>query len=176
MTNDTATMNRRRFMHRLGFLSAIGIAVSLTGCSGGQSASEETGNNGDVVEQSSIAGLVVTQYRTPTCGCCHLYEEYLAERGVAVTAIEVADTTEVRTNYNIPMNMWSCHTSEVEGYFVEGHVPIEAIEKLLAERPEIDGIALPGMPIGSPGMPGEKTEPFEIYGILNGEAELFVTL
>ena len=72
--------------------------------------------------------------------------------------------------------MQSCHTSIIGDYYVEGHVPVEAIRKLLDERPSIDGIALPGMPQGSPGMSGEKAEPFVIYAITGGAVEEFVTL
>lgn len=72
--------------------------------------------------------------------------------------------------------MQSCHTTLVSEYFVEGHVPVEAIWKLLEEQPPIDGIALPGMPSGSPGMGGDKEKPLVIYSILDGKAEEFITL
>jgi hypothetical protein len=72
--------------------------------------------------------------------------------------------------------MESCHTTVIDGYFVEGHVPFEAIEKLLAERPDIDGIALPDMPAGSPGMPGRKSGPFDIYQVKDGQYSLFVSI
>jgi hypothetical protein len=72
--------------------------------------------------------------------------------------------------------MQGCHTTVINEYFVEGHVPIEAVRKLLEERPLIDGIALPRMPQGSPGMGGEKTQPFVIYSITDGKVEEFVTL
>ena len=78
--------------------------------------------------------------------------------------------------HNIPSELESCHTTEVAGYFVEGHVPVEAIDKLLEEKPDIDGIALPGMPAGSPGMGGLKTEDFVIYALKDGEASVFMTL
>ena len=71
----------------------------------------------------------------------------------------------IKERYGVPRNLESCHTEIIGGYFVEGHMPIEAIEKLLSERPDIRGIALPGMPSGSPGMPGPKTEPWTIYAV-----------
>ncbi len=86
------------------------------------------------------------------------------------------DLTEMKDELNIPEEMRSCHTSMVGEYFVEGHVPVEAIWKLLEEQPPISGIALPGMPPGSPGMGGDKEEPFTIYAIVDGEAEEFLTL
>lgn len=72
--------------------------------------------------------------------------------------------------------MGSCHTAVIADYFVEGHIPIEAIEKLLEEKPGIDGIALPGMPTGSPGMPGQQTEAFKIYALSAGTASEFMTM
>ena len=84
------------------------------------------------------------------------------------------DMTSIKQQYHIPEDMLSCHTAVIEDYFVEGHVPVEAIEDMLGEKPDIDGIALPGMPPGSPGMPGEKTGVLEIYAILDGVKSEFV--
>ncbi len=83
---------------------------------------------------------------------------------------------EIKDRLNIPQDMWSCHTAVIGGYFVEGHVPVAAIRKLLEEQPEIDGIALPGMPAGSPGMGGSKEEPFVIYAVADGAVKEFMTL
>jgi len=82
----------------------------------------------------------------------------------------------IKEQYHIPYNMQSCHTMVINNYALEGHIPIEAITKLLEEQPAIDGIALPGMPAGSPGMPGVKTEPFAIYTLANDQTNLFMTL
>ncbi len=127
-------------------------------------------------EREVQSSAVVTLYSSPTCGCCHEYEKYLEENGFEVESISMEDLTEIKDNLSIPADMQSCHTVMIEGYFVEGHVPVEAIRKLLEEQPSIDGIALPGMPAGSPGMGGEKAEPFVIYSITDGEVEEFVTL
>ncbi len=86
------------------------------------------------------------------------------------------DITDMKDDLGIPQHMWSCHTSIVGDYFLEGHVPMEAIRKLLDEHPAIDGLALPGMPPGSPGMGGVKSEPFVIYSIVDGRINEFVTL
>ena len=83
---------------------------------------------------------------------------------------------EVKDRLNIPEELWGCHTSVIGDYFIEGHVPVAAIEKLLAEQPDIDGIALPGMPSGAPGMTGTKQEPFVIYAVADGVAREFVTI
>lgn len=83
---------------------------------------------------------------------------------------------DIKEDLDIPQEVWSCHTSLVGDYYVEGHVPVEAVRKLLDEKPDIDGIALPGMPQGSPGMGGEKSEPWVIYSIADGSVEEFVTI
>jgi hypothetical protein len=88
----------------------------------------------------------------------------------------VDDMTNIKNGLGIPQDMWNCHTSMVGDYFVEGHVPVEAISKLLDERPPIDGLALPGMPAGSPGMSGAKTVPFTIYAIVDRRVSEFITL
>lgn len=88
----------------------------------------------------------------------------------------VDDMTNIKDGLGIPQDMRSCHTSIVEDYFLEGHVPLEAIRKLLDERPAIDGLALPGMPSGSPGMAGIKAQPFTIYSVVDGGVDEFMTL
>ncbi len=87
----------------------------------------------------------------------------------------VDDVTDMKNDLGIPQDMWSCHTSMVGDYFVEGHVPVEAIRKLLDEQPPIEGIALPGMPSGSPGMPGVQAQPLTVYSIVDGETNEFMT-
>mgnify|MGYP001175584457 CR=1 FL=1 len=109
-----------------------------------------------------LAGLQVTVTKSPWCGCCGDYIEILRERGVDVTVIDIEDTASAKLALGVPPTTWSCHTTEVGGYAVEGHVPLEAIERLLSERPDITGISLPGMPTGSPGMNGVKSAPFGV--------------
>ncbi len=116
-------------------------------------------------EKAALLGEQMTVYKTKTCGCCHIYVQYLERKNVQVTAKDVVDLDATKNQYGVPNNLQSCHTSVVGGYVVEGHIPLEVIEKLLAEKPDIKGIALPGMPSGSPGMPGPKTESWVIYAI-----------
>lgn len=105
-------------------------------------------------------------YKSPTCGCCGIYSKYLdGKTEMKVNVKERADLSPIKEQYGVPSSMQSCHTSIVEGYFVEGHVPTEAIEKLLLEKPDIAGIAMPGMPQGSPGMPGAKSGTWTIYAV-----------
>lgn len=102
--------------------------------------------------------------------------DYLQEEGVTVEEVMVDDTATIKEEHGIPEELWSCHTTIVDGYYIEGHVPIDVVLRLLDERPAIDGIALPGMPSGSPGMDGEKDEPWVIYAITGDRFEEFVTL
>ncbi len=115
-------------------------------------------------------------YLQPTCGCCHQYMGYLEGNGFDVTPHEMSDLSGIRDSFGVPGNMQSCHTSAIGSYFVEGHVPVAAIQKLMEERPAIDGISLPGMPAGSPGMGGAKAAPFIIYAIEGGQATVFMEI
>lgn len=105
----------------------------------------------------------ITVYKLESCGCCTDYVGYLSGYGFTVDEQTVDDLTGIKSRFSIPESLWSCHTTVIGDYVVEGHVPIEVIRKLLNENPSIDGVALPGMPLGSPGMGGVKSEPFIIY-------------
>lgn len=122
---------------------------------------------------SVLAGLEATVYKSPTCGCCTGYVEFLREHGVTVNAVDTNDLAQVKADYGIPAAAQSCHTTVVDGYVVEGHVPLAALEQFLSERPEVDGIALPGMPTGTPGMPGPKTAPYEVLSLQDGQLGLY---
>lgn|GEM_PF-854988 len=110
------------------------------------------------------------------CRCCDLYFNYFEAYGFELEVIETDDMESLYTEYKIPHHMQSCHTIFIEGYFIEGHPPIAAVEKLLAEKPDIDGITLPGIPNGAPGNIGAKTTEFTIYALKNGEASVFLIL
>ena len=107
----------------------------------------------------------VAMYKNPQCSCCDEYAKYLRQNGFTVTVTATHNMSLISRQHGVPENLAGCHTMLVEGYVVEGHVPVSAINKLLSERPKIKGISLPGMPEGSPGMTGTKTEPFTIYEI-----------
>lgn len=115
----------------------------------------------------------ITVYKSPTCGCCHEWEAYLRRHGYTVRSIPTEDMAAVKEANEIPATAESCHTAIIDGYAVEGHVPVEAIEDLLTQRPAIDGIALPGMPAGSPGMGGAKDGPFQILAVTDGTTSTF---
>lgn len=107
-------------------------------------------------------------YKNPQCGCCEEYAEYLRDNGFDVTVNSTHDLAQINRNAGISEALEGCHTVFVQDYVVSGHVPVDVVNKMLAERPPIAGITLPGMPAGSPGMNGTKAGPFEIYAISKG--------
>lgn len=117
---------------------------------------------------------VVHVYKSPTCGCCRLWVDYMRSRGYEVAVSDVSDVTEVKREIGVPSGVSSCHTALVGGYFVEGHVPAEDVARLLAERPDVAGLAVPGMPVGSPGMEGPNPQPYSVLAVRkNGRLEVF---
>jgi hypothetical protein len=115
----------------------------------------------------------VILYKDPHCGCCEGYADYLRENGFEMSVKPTHDLPLLHRQYGVPEPLEGCHTTLVDGYVVEGHVPINAVLRLLKERPDIKGISLPGMPAGSPGMSGEKAAPFTIYEIGDGPAKVY---
>ncbi len=107
----------------------------------------------------------ITLYKSEMCGCCGLYGDYLDKTEYNIEIKDMPDITSIKDQYKIPPQLRSCHTAIINGYYIEGHIPQEAIQKLLKEKPSLAGIAMPGMPSGSPGMPGAKKEPFVIYAV-----------
>ena len=103
-------------------------------------------------------------YKDPNCGCCLQWVGHVQRAGFQTRVNDVASIESVKISHNIPMRLQSCHTAVVGGYVVEGHVPVSDIQRLLKERPQIAGLAVPGMPIGSPGMegPGTKAQPYDV--------------
>lgn len=118
----------------------------------------------------ALAGQAITVYKSPTCGCCEKYVSYLRESGFAVMAIDQNDMDGIKKRYGVS-RVASCHTALINGYVVEGHVPVSAIIKLLKEKPAIPGISAPGMPMNSPGMGEMKKGTLTIYRIPNGMEE-----
>ena len=119
---------------------------------------------------------IVQVFKSPSCGCCNGYVLFLEKENFKVKQTDLENIHTIKQKYAIPLEMQSCHTTIIDKYFIEGHVPLEAINKLLKERPDIDGLALPGMPIGTPGMPGDKEEPYVIYQLVDGNFSVFMTI
>lgn len=111
------------------------------------------------------APIRATLYKNPQCSCCEGYAAYLRKNGFDVDVKATNDLAEISSKAGVPEKLQGCHTMLVDGYVVDGHVPVRVVRKLLSERPAIAGITLPGMPEGSPGMSGRKTGPFTIYAV-----------
>lgn len=118
----------------------------------------------------------VTLYKNPQCDCCEGYASYLHHNGFQVKVISTNDLTAMGQKYGIPDDMQPCHISLMSGYVVGGHIPIEVVNRLLSEKPQITGISLPGMPEGMPGMPGHKPDRVTIYEIGKGEPKVYAVV
>lgn len=107
---------------------------------------------------------LVTVTKDPSCGCCDGWAAHVEAAGFPVRVLESGDMFSLKQRLGVPADLASCHTAEVDGYVIEGHVPAAALRRLLAERPKAIGLAVPGMPAGSPGMdfPGLEPEPYEV--------------
>lgn len=112
--------------------------------------------------QAQAALPVIEVYKTPTCGCCHLWVDHLRENGFIVNAHDVSSTDRYREKFGVPQALASCHTGMVGGYALEGHVPAREIKRLLAQRPKVKGLAVPAMVQGSPGMEGARSDPYDV--------------
>jgi hypothetical protein len=105
----------------------------------------------------------ITVYKTPTCGCCGKWVEHMTKAGFAPVVKDLPEVGSTKAKLGVPAEFGSCHTSLVDGYIVEGHVPADVVKQLLKERPKVAGIAVPGMPIGSPGMEqGDQKDPYNV--------------
>ena len=139
MTEASRTFNRRQL---LGVIAA-GTAVLATGA-----------------RAEPRPSIIV--FRNPGCACCHKWADHLTANGFDVSVRDVPDLQRVRRQLGVPAALAGCHTGQVGGYLIEGHVPAAAITKLLAEKPQALGLAVPGMPIGSPGMEGGEPEIYDV--------------
>jgi hypothetical protein len=111
----------------------------------------------------AAAGPEVTVYKSPGCGCCGKWVDHLKAGGFSVTVHDVQNVEPLKQRLGVPRNLGSCHTATVGGYVIEGHVPAADIRRLLAEKPRVKGLAVPGMPVGSPGMEqGNAKEPYDV--------------
>ena len=136
-------------MKIIAIIPAVLLALILSGCS-------------PTSAEPSLPLVKVT--KNPTCGCCKVWVDRLRDAGFQVEVNDVDNLNSVKQRVGLPYGMGSCHTAEVDGYFVEGHVPVDDIKRLLRERPQAKGIAVPGMPVGSPGMevPSGQVQPYDV--------------
>ncbi len=130
---------------------------------------------GALLQPAAAAAPALRLIKNPSCACCEGHAAYLRQNGYAVTVEISADLDGFRRTLGIPQHLFGCHTILGGDYVIEGHVPAAAIAKLFAERPAIKGISVPGMPLGSPGMSGQKTAPLVVYAIAAGAPVVYLT-
>lgn len=124
---------------------------------------------------SSIVPAVVTVYKSPTCGCCTKWVDHMKAAGFEMVVKDVEDVTPLKEEAGVPAALRSCHTAVVNGYTLEGHVPADLVQKLLKEKPKnTAGLAVPGMPMGSPGMEGPRKDAYEVIAYTaRGETSVY---
>ena len=121
----------------------------------------------------AAAHPAITVWKDPNCGCCGAWVEHLRRNGFVATVIETSDVQSIKAQRAVPAELASCHTAEIGGYTIEGHVPAQAILRLLAEKPAGRGLAVAGMPIGSPGMEGGRPEVYDVMLFGDGAPSRF---
>ena len=112
---------------------------------------------------SAAKPIAIKVYKTPQCGCCKGWVKHLQANGFQVETFDMPDLSSVKQKYGVAPALQACHTAIVNGYVVEGHVPADVIMKLLKEHPDVAGVAVPGMPSGSPGMEGALKQKYDVY-------------
>ena len=130
-----------------------------------------------VAGYASSEKLQITMWRGPKCGCCKDWAAYLEKNGFVVKVVE-SGNTEMRQKLGMPVQFGSCHTAQINGYVIEGHVPAREMKRLMAEKPKVLGLTVPAMPLGSPGMDGPeykgKKDPYDVLVIsLNGASSVY---
>ena len=125
---------------------------------------------------TSPAKPTITVYKDPNCGCCRNWIEHLIKHGYRVDAKDTPDMEQIKTAFGVPSPLKSCHTAVVGGYLIEGHVPAADIDRLLATKPKVKGLAVPGMPMGSPGMEGAAKQHYQVLAFdRTGKARVFAS-
>jgi hypothetical protein len=143
----------RNLRNTLG-LAVAGVVIALR--SAGMAATPVAG-------AANTKPVAIKVYKTPECGCCKAWVKHLRDNGFQVETMDMPDLSLVKQKYGVKPALQACHTAVVSGYVVAGHVPADVILKLLRERPAVAGIAVPGMPAGSPGMEGASKQPYDVF-------------
>jgi hypothetical protein len=143
-------------------LLVLGI-VALAACTEEKPAPEMTQvASAATVPATPVAGRNIKVYKDANCGCCKEWVTHLEQNGFTVEAMDMPDMSAVKTKYGVHRELHACHTAVIGDYVVEGHVPADVIVKMLEEKPAIAGLAVPGMPMGSPGMEGASKEKYDV--------------
>ena len=120
------------------------------------------------------AAPIIEVFKSESCGCCGAWVEHLKANGFATRVVNVENPSDYRERGGIPDKLGSCHTGMVQGYAIEGHVPASDIKRLLAQKPRAKGLAVPAMPLGSPGMEGPRKDPYDVLLVqANGSTKVF---
>ena len=126
--------------------------------------------------EKPAAKPTITVYKDPNCGCCRNWIAHLIKAGYPVDAKDTPDMDQIKTTLGVPTDLKSCHTAVVAGYLIEGHVPAVDIDRLLATKPKVKGLAVPGMPMGSPGMEGATKQHYQVFAFdRTGKARVFAS-
>ena len=166
-------LSRRQLISGL----AATAALTVAGCAEAKTPTAKTGNRSEPRAARTTATLAMTVYRDPSCGCCTAWADIARSEGYRVQVVDHPDMSAIKAQYGVPDELRSCHTTFVGGYAIEGHVPLNDVKRLLKEKPAgILGIAVAGMPLGSPGMevPDGTKQPFRVMAFgKNGRASAF---
>lgn len=145
---------------------AVAMAITVAGCTAKEAEPAQSVDTPSAVAAVSAAPSVtpvsIKVYKTPTCGCCKAWVEHIEQNGFKAEVVDMPDLSAVKTKYGVAPQHQSCHTAVVGNYTIEGHVPADLIMKLVNEKPDIAGLAVPGMPMGSPGMEGATKENYDV--------------
>lgn len=145
--------------------TVIVCALALTAC---DSTSQQAAQLTPIATASAAEQPQLVVHKSPTCGCCALWVDHMRKAGFAAKVNDVDNMSPIKERVGVPYGMGSCHTAEVGGYFIEGHVPAEQVLRLLKEKPKAKGLTVPNMPIGSPGMEhGNTQQPYEVHLVNN---------
>ena len=162
-------IDRRRFLQSTARFVAVGAGISVLAACGASGSGRSQGAR-------PASGKALTLYREEGCSCCVTYADYLRESGFTVDVKTVRDLGPIRDQYDVPEAGVGCHTSIVDSYVVEGHVPVAAIDRLLSRRPMIDGISVVGMPINAPGMGEPNGQPLTILSFRAGRVADYMSV
>ena len=160
---------------------AIAFAVGIALAVGGIYLYESSGTDPIAASEASAAQTAggelpsVTVYKSPTCGCCTEWVDHLEQKGFPVKTTDMQDVQSMKNRLGVPRTLSACHTAVVDGYVVEGHVPASDIKRLLQKQPDVTGLSVPGMPVGSPGMErGDRVDPYRVMSFTaSGRTNVF---
>lgn len=130
---------------------------------------------GFILSQKISAEPQMIVYKSPTCGCCSKWIKHMKKNGFQIKAVDVLEMNIVKEKYGVTRKLASCHTAVIDGYVIEGHVPAIDVKRLLSEKPDVLGLSVPGMPVGSPGMEmGDRVDRYTVIAIgKDGDTEVF---